>query len=278
MFKLRNFVDKIYCINIHSRPDRWERIQETLKKLDIADITERVDAVEPKDVLKVLPEYSDLRFAHSEIMSKIMEEYDVTFSVKQIKEIMNYTVNKFSKEHFLNLSIMIQKEYANKFSFANAMQKGLDVGAEKVLILEDDVKILYKGSDINEKIAKRLEIIETVHDGWELIYLGGYFRSAIHKKENIIRLKGEIGGAHAIIYKKRVMNDFISDAKMCLHKQKPTCSTDNYLHAMFKKYPAFCIYPIMLSQLGDHNSMHETIESTMVRLEKMSEDNLNAGR
>ena len=43
---LNNFVDKIYCINLDRRPDRWARCEEIFKKHDLS--VERVSAVDKR--------------------------------------------------------------------------------------------------------------------------------------------------------------------------------------------------------------------------------------
>jgi len=40
-----NYFDKIFCINLDSRPDRWELAQSEFKKLGILDRVERVTAI-----------------------------------------------------------------------------------------------------------------------------------------------------------------------------------------------------------------------------------------
>ncbi len=41
--------DKIYCINLDSRPDRWELVQKEFAKADILDLVERFPAIEIPD-------------------------------------------------------------------------------------------------------------------------------------------------------------------------------------------------------------------------------------
>ena len=40
-----DFFERIYCINLDSRPDRWKRVQEQLIKLGSHDRVERFPAV-----------------------------------------------------------------------------------------------------------------------------------------------------------------------------------------------------------------------------------------
>ena len=40
-----DFFERIYCINLDSRPDRWRRVQEQFRKLGIHDRVERFPAV-----------------------------------------------------------------------------------------------------------------------------------------------------------------------------------------------------------------------------------------
>ena len=43
---MKKYFDKIYCINLDSRPDRWKECLEEFKKIGIDDIVERFPAAE----------------------------------------------------------------------------------------------------------------------------------------------------------------------------------------------------------------------------------------
>ncbi len=49
MRNLIQFVDKIYCINLDSRKDRWQEVSARFEKLGIADYVVRVSAVVDED-------------------------------------------------------------------------------------------------------------------------------------------------------------------------------------------------------------------------------------
>ena len=43
---MKNYFDKIYCINLDSRPDRWNQCLEEFKKINIENLVERFPAVQ----------------------------------------------------------------------------------------------------------------------------------------------------------------------------------------------------------------------------------------
>ena len=47
-----DFFDKIYCINLDHRTDRWKNVQTEFEKLGISDRVKRISAVNREDVKK----------------------------------------------------------------------------------------------------------------------------------------------------------------------------------------------------------------------------------
>ena len=49
MNKIKSFVDKIYCINLDSRKDRWEEVKKQFINIGIFDFVKRISAVTADD-------------------------------------------------------------------------------------------------------------------------------------------------------------------------------------------------------------------------------------
>ena len=49
MKQLLSFVDKAYCINLDSRPERWQSVSEEFSRAGIGDMVERVSAITAQD-------------------------------------------------------------------------------------------------------------------------------------------------------------------------------------------------------------------------------------
>jgi glycosyl transferase family 25 len=78
MIDLKKYFDKIYCINLDSRPDRWESVQKEFDKWGITDV-ERFSAINgnelPKETLKgLLPGEVGVLLTHLELARKCKEE------------------------------------------------------------------------------------------------------------------------------------------------------------------------------------------------------------
>ena len=89
------YFDKIYCINLNSRPDRWEQCLEEFKKIGIEDIVERFPAEQ------FPPGIAGCTKSHYEIIklckknnfkNVLILEDDVEFINLNFKEIINKTI------------------------------------------------------------------------------------------------------------------------------------------------------------------------------------------
>jgi hypothetical protein len=105
-----DYFEKIYCINLDSRPDRWEQFLKFAKELGIEDRVERISAVVRDDVKD--PKYGCL-LSHYTIMKSSKEnnlknyfvfEDDASFLYKDFNWWSKY-VSGFNNKEKLKLSI-----------------------------------------------------------------------------------------------------------------------------------------------------------------------------
>ena len=121
MNTLNNYFDKIYCINLDKRKDRWQKCQEIFKKLNIE--VERISAVEghPKNIKvyhSILKKRAGLVGCHLSHLK----------CIKLAKE------NNFKNVLILEDDIEFDNAFISKFS---------------KLVLPDDWKLLYLGGNNN---------------------------------------------------------------------------------------------------------------------------------
>ena len=66
---MKKYFDKIYCINLDSRPDRWKECLEEFKKIGIDDIVERLRPLgfynrRANTIIRFTHEYINKQFKH----------------------------------------------------------------------------------------------------------------------------------------------------------------------------------------------------------------------
>lgn len=129
---LNKVVDRIFVINLDERTDRWEEMEKQFQSLGI-DNYERFSAIKYNDISDVPPEmYSTLHY------TPYASDPNYQKSAVGCK-MSHYNIVKISKEQ----------------------------GYERILILEDDVKIVDNFRSTLEPAASEVE--------WDMLYLGATF-------------------------------------------------------------------------------------------------------
>lgn len=133
---LNTYFDKIFIINLDSRPDRWKECEELLKQYDITNY-ERVSAIRP--VYKEIPK----NYYNNLVVNQ--KEWYVTGAVGC--KLSHYKVIEIAKE----------RNYDN------------------FLVLEDDFSITGSKDNFQEIIKHQLFLLDkhTQEKDWDMIYLGG---------------------------------------------------------------------------------------------------------
>jgi len=71
---LNNFFDKIYCVNLDRREDRWEETVDELKKWDLLDIVDRYSAIDGKTLKNETKKINDGELGLVETHIQIIKE------------------------------------------------------------------------------------------------------------------------------------------------------------------------------------------------------------
>ena len=99
---MKKYFDKIYCINLDSRPDRWEECLEEFKKIGIDDIVERFPAIE------LTPGIAGCTKSHYEIIklckknnfkNVLIFEDDVTFTNSDIISTIDSAISQLESKN-----------------------------------------------------------------------------------------------------------------------------------------------------------------------------------
>lgn len=114
------YFDKIYCINLDRRPDRWETVKEKFDKLNIK--VERFSACDGNDLPpEVLQTYQGIN------------KYEVACMISHYNVIKDAKQNNYTRILILEDDVMFAQNFMDKF-FASAQK------------LPDDYKIWYLGA------------------------------------------------------------------------------------------------------------------------------------
>ena len=101
---MKKYFDKIYCINLDSRSDRWNQCIEEFKKVGIEDIVERFSAEQ------LIPGIAGCTKSHYEIIKQckknnfknvLILEDDVTFINSNFLETIDKSISDPGNSSFL---------------------------------------------------------------------------------------------------------------------------------------------------------------------------------
>jgi hypothetical protein len=201
MSLLNNFFDKIYCINLESREDRWE---SCLKQLSMKKI-ENVEKITPVDVRGEKP----------------------------------IGVNRFGEWSLIKTHI-------------NIIQKSIDCGLDKILILEDDFEICDFHPEYNKKpFEERLfDGLENLPSDWDMLFLGNSTITQNYKHVNgeIYKL-GFSHCAHAVGINKNIFDIILKSLQTA---DEPV---DIMYSRLMKDYNIYGFKPNLVSQISSYSNL-----------------------
>jgi GR25 family glycosyltransferase involved in LPS biosynthesis len=129
-----NYFDKIFCINLQHRTDRWANCQDTFEKLGIYEKVTRLEGVNCLELYKT----------------------------------ENLFANYFNNGIPNHIDIINLRRAGCALSFIQAVQQAKQKGYKNILIFEDDIS-LY--ASVPDTITTLNNCLTELPDNWELFYL-----------------------------------------------------------------------------------------------------------
>lgn len=243
-----DYFDKIYCINLDSRPDRWELAQKEFKKIGILDRVERFSACIGKEIVNGS---SGPRARHLGVDGD---------------QIVDGELNKHNQTKWKQLDGITM-------SMLTCIKNAKESGCDNVLIFEDDVEFVQY--DESQFLAT-LNTLSNVN--WEVFYLGTSFDIRQFKTERQIKNSVEFVSpelmklnartfcihAHAInkscfdklIYNEDIIVDW--DKREVVDHTSRVCTIDGlYAHRLEERY---CAYPLIAVQRIGESDINRGLE------------------
>lgn len=123
----------------------------------------------------------------------------------------------------------------------------LDKGYEKILIFEDDAKIMHPPDEFHRYMEASVNDLKNVH--WDLFYLGLQHVKRFRRWVTPNLLPVECGySTHATAYSKRAMEFVVSR-----HIDEPI---DNWLVREFQpQNTSYCTYPLLVTQFDGYSDI-----------------------
>ncbi len=119
-----DFVDKIYCINLDSRKDRWQQVTHQFEKVGIVDYVERISAIVDKDPRKgCLDSHfycinDSIKNGYENILIFEDDVYFVDFDCEILAEAINFIVHDLHWDLFyLGGNVMYPAKFVYKHVF-----------------------------------------------------------------------------------------------------------------------------------------------------------------
>jgi GR25 family glycosyltransferase involved in LPS biosynthesis len=193
MINLNNYFDKIYCINLDKRQDRYHLFKSEMAKYGIENV-ERYSAIDG--------------------------------------------------ELLANPTKLLNGELGILQTHINLIEKCLNDGVEKILIMEDDV---YFTTTINELDS----YMSLVPSNWDFIYFGGnhkYGQPPKKLNDKILKLNFTVA-LHCVAIHKRVFETILEILK---YKNK---QVDAYYGDLQKSFNAYGFYPNMAKQMVGYSNI-----------------------
>jgi GR25 family glycosyltransferase involved in LPS biosynthesis len=167
LLNINTYVDKIFIINMHSRKDRWQKVDNHLKNNNITNY-ERFNAIVPI-YRKVIKDEHILKFIKSGGVEKVLL-------------LENYPISSYNKAAFDYIGSMNPQQQVSiikglvgcKDSHINVLQIAKKRNYKRILILEDDISFI---KNFNKYLDYAIKDIQEKNINYDLLYL-----SANHAK------------------------------------------------------------------------------------------------
>jgi GR25 family glycosyltransferase involved in LPS biosynthesis len=231
-----DYFDKIYCINLDSRPDRWEQAKSEFEKVGILDRVERFSACVGNEIVNgsTGPRARHLGVDGDQIVDGELSKHNQT---------------KWKQLDGITMSMLTCIKNAKENNFDN------------VLIFEDDVEFLNFDKALFSNTLKSLDKVD-----WEIFYLGTSFDIRQFKTEKQIKNSAELvspnlmklnartfcihaTAIHKSCYDRLLFNDDIVvdwKTQTIIDHTSRVCTIDGlYAHRIEERY---CSFPLVAVQ------------------------------